>query len=239
MTPPNINRFARFAEPGTTPLPLLMQPRLESWDAKTHPSQIKLQAYLDHLLETCREPLEACADTAIAVKLCIALPEGISLIEGGRDLDNYLFPVVRAIGVGRVGTAWAVKGRDRSTISVTQASASAIETTRWSFASARTTVSTAKIEWKQQVWDQVKSQVSATAPEGPLELQMSLRVSPNRNWAYLWKPAVDSLGCILGEGPRSFHPHDDRIVRIGFHRTRDADIGNDVEIGVWWRQALV
>jgi hypothetical protein len=77
------------------------------------------------------------------------------------------------------------------------------------------------------------------APDGPLELQLALAVASRRNWAWLWKPAIDSLGAILGiENPRKpFSTRDDRIVRLALHRTIDDTLGNRVRVGVWWRTA--
>jgi hypothetical protein len=67
------------------------------------------------------------------------------------------------------------------------------------------------------------------------DLQICFRVSPKINWANLWKPAIDSLGPILGEGSKPFSPNDDRILRLALHRLVDSNIGFDVELGVWWR----
>lgn len=81
---------------------------------------------------------------------------------------------------------------------------------------------------------------SAPAPEGPVEMEIGFRVGPARNWAQLWKPAIDALDPILGRTrpDRAYHPRDDRLVRLGLHRLVDSAAGWMVEIGVWWRLAV-
>jgi hypothetical protein len=235
---PEAGRFLPFHEPDGHLLPLAIEPRLESWDSKTSPSQIRLAEYITHVLALCESQVAACGDRPLAVHLAVGLPDSISLTEGGRDLDNYLFPIVRALGTNRVATARATKSRGQSAIGIGVASEADQSPSSYSFASAHTTASSVRVEWKHQIADQLRDQVLSPAPAGPLHVHVALRVGPRRNWAYLWKPVIDSLGCILGEGPRPFHPSDDRIVRLAFHRSIDEHIGNDVEIGVWWKPAI-
>lgn len=41
---------------------------------------------------------------------------------------------------------------------------------------------------------------------GPVSMDIALTTGPNRNWANLWKPVIDSFGPVVGEDPaRSFH----------------------------------
>ena len=70
-------------------------------------------------------------------------------------------------------------------------------------------------------------------------MQIDLAVGPGRNWANLWKPVVDALGPVLGEGSRPFHPQDDRVVQLAFHRQIIQGLGHEIRVEVWWRGAGV
>jgi hypothetical protein len=83
----------------------------------------------------------------------------------------------------------------------------------------------------------VTQQVTTVAPPGPVALEVSYIVSPRRNWAMLWKPTIDALGCVLGveNANRPFMPSDDRITALGLHRGRDDPaLGNAVRVSLWW-----
>jgi hypothetical protein len=70
-------------------------------------------------------------------------------------------------------------------------------------------------------------------------MQVSYRVGPRRRWNNVWKQSIDALGPILGlvTPDNPFHPLDGRIIRLGLHQTVAADMGFDVELGIWWRAA--
>lgn len=77
------------------------------------------------------------------------------------------------------------------------------------------------------------------AAEDPIALHLAFRVSPVRNWANLWKPAIDALGGILGLGATGhpFHPLDDRVVDLGLQREIDPAIRHAVRVDIWWKPA--
>lgn len=111
---------------------------------------------------------------------------------------------------------------------------------RWSHAAARVTASSATAAWKRQLADALAADARVQLlPAGPVAVHLGFRVSPQRNWATLWKPAVDALGGLLGlEDPgRRFHPRDDRIVQLGLQQVVDPSIGHAVHIHIWWRAA--
>lgn len=158
------------------------------------------------------------------------------LDSGGRDLDNYLYPVVRRLGADRFHAVWAQKAYGGSSLAVD--STSRIREPRasdgWSFSGAVTGSGGQSKRWKEELTSQFP-QVDPGA--GPVEIHVAFRVSKARNWSALWKPAIDSLGGILGVETLSqpFHPRDDRIVVLGLHRTIDEAMGWNVAVGAWWR----
>jgi hypothetical protein len=72
---------------------------------------------------------------------------------------------------------------------------------------------------------------------GPVAVHIALRVGPHRNWANLWKPAIDALGGVLGvDNPaKPFAPRDDRITDLGLQQSIDPSLGHAVLVDVWWR----
>ena len=68
-----------------------------------------------------------------------------------------------------------------------------------------------------------------------LEVQIAYVVAPTWNWAALWKPTIDALGAVVGEGSRRFNVRDDRIVALALHRTVRSRTPRRTTVGVWWR----
>jgi len=232
--------FAIWRPPDTATLTLDVAPRLESWDAKAARSQVALGQYLDHVTELTRGQMAEAGTAALSLELAVSLPGTAHLLQGRYDLDNFLSPIVRRLGSRMFASAHASKRRGAaSTVRIGPAVvAEPPDPAVWSFATAETTVSTATAAWKRQIAAQSAPGVGL-APDGPLELQIALAVSERRNWAWLWKPAIDALGAIVGaENPaRPFQTRDDRIVRLALHRTVDDTLGDRVRTGVWWRSA--
>lgn len=233
-------RFERYAQPRGVGLTLEIPPRLESWDAKTSPSQILLGQYLDHIEALTRPKMVALRDAPLSLCLFVGLAPGVDALTGGRDLDNYLFPVLRRLGVSRFVSAWAAKSTGASFIEIDRAVPASLSwPPGWHFASAVTTAASQTTAWKDQVAEQIAAQTPQIAPDGGVEVEICFCASPRRNWSALWKPAIDALACVLGQdnAARPYHPHDDRIVQLGLHRMDDLEIGYGVRVGVWWRSA--
>lgn len=232
--------FDVYREADGDVLTLRKQPRLESWDARGSRSQTLLREYLDDLVDLADATLVG-LEGRLAIALHVGLPGIASTRTAGDDLDNYLFPVVRRLGPDRFVSARASKtpgGTSTVRISVAQP-ADARELEGWAFASVETTASTTTARWKQQITDAVAASVTS-APQGGLELHVACAVASSRNWAALWKPAIDALGPILGvDNPAApFAPRDDRIVRLALHRTIDDSLGHRVRLAVWWREIV-
>jgi hypothetical protein len=225
-----------YSLPDAPALTLPSRPLLESWERKTHPSQLALTAYLDGL-ET---RTAGFAGEHLALSLSVGLPAPMPITSGGHDLDNYLFPIVRRLGHQRFDAVFATKQRGtESTITIAPA---VIEPLGYGAPdmSVRTTASAQTRQWKEQVYAACAAAAPAKLIEGPLAIDIHFGVSPQRNWAMLWKPAIDALGPILGmPNPlRPFQPNDDRIVSLGLHRTIHDALGYCVEVEVYISSAI-
>jgi hypothetical protein len=226
-----------FARPACGMHVLRLSPVLESWEAKDHPDQRRLDAYLDEVESLVLASAPA-TDDRIAVDLTVGLPAGVALTGGGRDLDNYLFPIARRIGAGRID---AIFGRKlcaaASEIGVSPAARKSRPPSE-PHLMVRTTVSSQSPAWKQQIHDACSAVVNAPLPAGAVALGIWFTVSSRRNWSTLWKPAIDALGPLLGtpDPRRPFSPGDDRIIDLALHRSVDDSLANDVDIAMWWHR---
>src|SRR6266566_7085602 len=74
-----------------------LKPQLASWDRAGHPSQVKLARFLAHV-GAITGPVLATVRGRVAAELIVGFSDGVCLIDGGHDLDNYLFPVAQRLG---------------------------------------------------------------------------------------------------------------------------------------------
>lgn len=193
MTSPPPLRF--YERPSGKVVQLATAPRLASWDAGIHPSQVALKEYLrtvSELLDTSSLP-----DAGLALMLSVGLAEGVDPAVGGRDLDNYLFPLAHHLGSRRFDSVWGRKGVGGSSITVGPAVGlpQGHGLDGWFVAQANTTASASTGAWKEEIAQQI---VGEPIPEGPVELHVAFKVGPTRNWANLWKPCDR----FAREGPR-------------------------------------
>ena len=208
-----------------------VKPQLASWDRAGHPSQVKLGRFLAHV-DAIAGPVLATVSGRIAAELIVGFSDGVSLTDGGHDLDNYLFPVAQRLGPQRVAAIFGRKVHGPSSLAVGPAQLDTAEVTPQF--STRMTGSYERSEWKQKLHDRLAVQ-AATIDPGPVGLAIALTTGPGRNWASLWKPLIDSFGPVLGEDPtRPFHPHDDRIVSLALHHSIDPSTAHDVIIDARW-----
>jgi hypothetical protein len=208
-----------------------VKPQLASWERAAHPSQVKLNRFLGHV-DVIAGPVLAAVSGRVAVELIVGFSDDVSLIDGGHDLDNYLFPVAQRLGPQRVAAVFGRKIHGPSSLAVGPAQPDTAGAAPQF--SAQMTGSSERTQWKQQLHDRLAAQAAPVDP-GPAGLTIALTTGPGRNWANLWKPLIDAFGPVLGEDPtRPFQPHDDRIVSLGLHHTVDTGIAHDVIIDAWW-----
>jgi hypothetical protein len=96
---------------------LSVQPQLASWDRAGHLSQERLAGFLAHV-DAAAGPVMTAVDGRVAVELTVGLPDSVPLTGGGRDLDNYLFPVVQRLGPERVAAMFGRKIHGPSSLAV-------------------------------------------------------------------------------------------------------------------------
>jgi hypothetical protein len=208
-----------------------VKPQLASWDRAAHPSQVKLARFLAHV-DVIAGPVLATVRGRVAAELIVGFSDGVSLIDGGHDLDNYLFPVAQRLGPERVAAIFGRKIHGPSSLAVGPAQPDMAGATPQF--STRMAGSYLHKQWKQKLHDRLAVQAAMIDP-GPAGLTIALTTGPGRNWASLWKPLIDAFGPVLGEDPaRPFSPHDDRIVSLSLHHAIDPGIAYDVIIEAWW-----
>jgi hypothetical protein len=208
-----------------------VKPQLASGERAAHPSQVKLGRFLAHV-DAIAGPVLATVRGRVVAELIVGFSDGVSLIDGGHDLDNYLFPVAQRLGPERVAAIFGRKIHGPSSLAVGPAQPDPAEATPQF--STRMAGAHERRAWRQQLHDRLAAQ-AVTIDPGPAGLNIALTTGPGRNWASLWKPLIDAFGPVLGEDPAPpCHPHDDRIVSLGLHHTIDTSLAHDVIIDAWW-----
>src|SRR5580704_7961375 len=87
---------------------LRVEPQLASWDIAGSPGQVRLGEFLDHA-EAKAASMLAAVDGLLAVELNVGLRDELPLMGGGRDLDNYLFPLAQRLGPARIAAMFGRK----------------------------------------------------------------------------------------------------------------------------------
>ncbi|MEZ5101976.1 MAG: hypothetical protein R3C15_19680 [Thermoleophilia bacterium] len=220
-------------QPAAVTISLPFPPLLESWERSDHPAQQRLTTYQEKLRE-----LTASALHDLAPPLALGLHAGGRPdIEAGCDLDNFLTPVVKALGGGnQFSIVWATRGRTDEPASLTLAPADALAFDPADAAQIQIdlTASSTKPAWKEQIAAALGDHETAATNE-PIDLAIVFTASPARNWVSLWKPTIDALGGILGEGSRPRHPGDDRIRQLVLIRQSREDIGWATALTIYWK----
>lgn len=222
-----------FAVPEGPALELSLAPRLESWDRRDHPSQVALRRFVAHVHELV-DPIIDRTPGELVLRLDVGLEDTVDPL-WERDLDNYLFPIVRTLPE-RVVSVWGTKGRDaRSCVRLERAVEVSSHPGWQAFEVPRTRGT------DRSVKAAVRRAVTGgdELPPGPVGVELALVTGPERSWPMTWKASIDGLEPLLGKTyeDRIWNPQDGRIVRLGLHQTTDYSLGHDVTMTLWARPA--
>lgn len=211
---------------------LTVAPQLASWDRAGSPGQVRLSDFLSRA-EAMAAPMMAGVDGPLSVELVVGLPGHLPLTGGGRDLDNYLFPLAQRLGPARIAAMFGAKVHGPSSLAIGLAQPDCAAAPAQF--SAQITGSYVRKEWKETVRDRLLHAKAVAAGPGPIGMDIAITTGPTRNWANIWKPLIDAFGPVLGEDPgRPFHPNDDRIISLGLHHHINTAMGHDLIITAWW-----
>jgi hypothetical protein len=194
---------------------LSVEPQLASWDIGGSPGQVRLGRFLDHA-GIAAAPMMAASEGLLAVKLTVGLRGELSLTGGGRDLDNYLFPLAQRLGPARIAAMFGRKVHGSSFLAVNSAETDHVASPPQF--SAQIAGSYARTQWKATLRQRLLQVQHTALAAGPIGMTIVITTGPGRNWANIWKPLIDAFGPVLGENPgRPFHPNDNRITSLALH----------------------
>src|SRR5690348_13163385 len=134
-----------------------VKPQLASWDRAGHPSQVRLARSLAHV-DAIAGPVLARVSGRVAAELIVGFSDGVSLTDGGHDLDNYLFPIAQRLGPRRVAAVFGRKIHGPSSLAVGLAEPGTAEATQQF--STRMVGSYEHKEWKQELHDRLAVQAA-------------------------------------------------------------------------------
>jgi len=202
---------------------LSARPSRAGQDEGTHPSHVRLGAFLDAADELIRPALREAPDP-LALRVDVGLPRSVPLLEH-HELDNYLLPIAghltRRSGRGFV-SVWGTKDTaDESLVRVARARPADGEAPDTAVHHVRTTAACDSTAFKHQIHDQLAA--ATVLPDGPVRLELTFTVGPRRHWFPLWKPTMDALSRVIGRnlGADQWNPRDGRIVQLGLHLVVD------------------
>lgn len=231
-------RYPQRWEPGEVYAELpLEKPLLASWESKTNPAQIRLQRYLDEIEDAIQDAGLPATGCFIDLHVDVEMPQRL---ERHYDLENYLTPIAGRLGHHRLVFARATKYvGGGSHLIVGRATKAAPLDGSWQTAVVDAGPGAGSRAWQARIRNSLVASGVNVLPPGPVSVDIAFRCRESRNWVNLWKPAGDGMGPVLGEPVASnpFHPADDRIVQIQFHRETDASAGNAVHVGMGWAMA--
>jgi hypothetical protein len=216
-------------------------PRLASWDSFNYPSQVKLQAYLDHLMsEIGSLPL---SQNRLFLHLVVDVEFEDKLLHH-HDLENYLTPLfgrqrLPPSSFCLVSATKRVGGGSELSMGFVTTHSQDVNANEWEHFALSAGGGTETKEWKLNLRKALELSRPNQLKAGPAEVVLAWRCTSNRNWANLWKPTGDTMGPVLGENLSRgyFHPYDDRITSLSLHLNIDESMRHSVDVGMWWRPA--
>lgn len=216
-----------------------IEPLLASWEKKSHPAQVRLNAYLDDIEQAIGLSVQNSGDP-------LFLHMDIDVVSDERlsrhyDLENYLTPVVAKLGHEKfchVSARKYVGGGSKIVVGQAKRQNGLIEQRDWSYFACHAGAGTSGRAWKAAIREKLRGSSPNVVPsEAFVEVQIAWRCASRRNWVWLWKPTGDAMGPVLGEPDPDdpFNPNDDRIVVLGLHLDSNDSMGHGVDVALWWR----
>jgi hypothetical protein len=150
---------------------------------------------------------------------------------GGRWLNGSRFSLVS----GTKGTGEA----SRISIGVATPAEPKRGNPGWSHCHTTPDAAPASQPWIEQLRRSLAASVTVPLPEAPVHLQVTFRCAPDRNWVSLWRAAGQALGPVLAydQSRNPYHPREDRVTHLEFHRQTDDRLGSAVEVDYSWTAA--
>ncbi len=218
------------------------KPLVAQWEKNTHPAQICLHNYLALLQRELTPEIEH--QKSLFLHLEIDVVEEKNLLNQ-HDVENYLTPLFssRCLDARQfvlVSGRKKVGGGSCLTVGKAVPLTENAPAEGWRYFSCSPGDGADNKAWKERI----RSAMEASSPEvvvnEPVEVRLAWRIGHCRNWVNLWKPTGDAMGPVLGyvQPGNLFHPHDDRIIHLCMHKTFDGSLGNDVDVGMWWRTQM-
>ena len=217
-----------------------IEPRLASWDAKSRPSQQRLQSYLD-VVEAAFAPHLHDPNALLYLDVDVVRASNTDLLLH-HDLENYLTPIAQrlrspAIVLARGRKRHPEHPADRSLITLGHVEPGA-KFENWNFQAVRMSGSASSNAWKETLRQELINSGVEQATDGPLAIVIAWHTSHRlKSWWNTWKGTGDALGPILGEPipDKPFNPADDRIVRLEMHHDTSPNLEAGSDIGIWWQ----
>ncbi len=215
-------------------------PLKASWEKSTDPSQVRLRDYRQRVHESL---LAARVHDALYLDLRVALPDSVNLLNGN-DLENYLTPpfecgCLPATQFRLVTAEKSSGGNSRLAVGIAEAIDPSSEMRDFCHFSIYPKTTPAKDhDFKNELHNAVAACGHSSLPDGEVELHVAWKCAlGRRSWFRLWKSTGDSMGFILGAYKRKnqFDPKDDRITKLVFQFHPDESLGDQLQIGMWWR----
>ena len=214
-------------------------PLVAQWESSTHPAQIRLYRYLDEI-KTKLHPLPNSAGPLFLYLHVRAASEDALLKH--YDLENHLTPLFGRRCLDSNHFQLVIGTKDASspsclTVGVAHRADDKHESGEWACCEIAPIGAALTMRWKEQLRSELNLKAQALPADGPVATRITLRCSARRNWVSLWKPVGDAMGPVLGytHPAKPYHPRDDRIVRLEFHRVLDSELKNRVEVAYAWR----
>lgn len=213
------------------------RPVLASWDRAESPGQRRLAAFLDSTVAQA-DPVMAGLSGPLSLLLEIGLTG--SDLEKNKDLDNFLYPLIKRLGPERFRVAHGIKGEGAESFLTIQ-ELQVEEPLATDRLEVETTASAETAEFKRQIRSRLHCLGAREIAEGPVRMEIDYVVGPRRVWPNLWKATIDACGPLLGQedSGREWAVRDGRIVDLRLRVSVDLALAHKVRMSIKAMSVLV